>query len=319
MKLETIFKLSAQKLKQNLRAELVKLGYSEKSLHNKSKFLYAEGDAPYMLVAHLDTVHKDLPSIICYSNDGNYMMSPQGIGGDDRCGVYIILELLKKLPYRPYVVFTMDEEVGGLGAMAFSNYIDQHDMPELKYIVEYDRKGNEDCVFYDCDNKEFVEFVESFGFKEDYGTFTVICDIAPTMGVAAVNLSSGYFSPHTEHEYVSLKDVRNIIDKSYKMLCAECDGFKYVKKEHSYSHYYVGKKIAVSFVPEETLYLYAWRNGEYYLNDDKEIVVDKDGNYYYYDSTYKDLMSVYGDVEPVDPDNIPSYDPKNFQLLTVYY
>lgn len=330
MKLETIFKLSAQKLKQNLRAELVRLGYSEKSLHNKSKFLYAEGDAPYMLVAHLDTVHKDLPSIICYSKDGNYMMSPQGIGGDDRCGVYIILELLNKLPYRPYVVFTMDEEVGGIGAMAFSHYIEQHDMPELKYIVEYDRKGNKDCVFYDCDNKEFVEFVESFGFKEDYGTFTDICDIAPTLGVAAVNLSSGYFSPHTEHEYVSLKDMRNIIDKSYKMLCAECEAFKYVKKEYAYSYdyiedagaysyRYVGKKILVSFVPEGTLYIYAWRNGEYYLNDKQEIVVDKDGKYYYYDSTYKDLVSVYGDVEPVDPTDIPTYDPKNCQCLTVYY
>jgi hypothetical protein len=319
MNTETIFKLSAQKLKQNLRAELVRLGYAEKSLHNKSKFLYAEGDAPYMLVAHLDTVHRDLPSVICYSKDGNYMMSPQGIGGDDRCGVYIILELLKKLSYRPYVLFTMDEEVGGLGARAFAGYIEQYGVPELKYIVEYDRKGNKDCVFYQCDNKEFVEFVESFGFKEEYGTYTDICDIAPTMGVAAVNLSSGYFSPHTEHEYVSMKDMYNIIDKSYKMLRSECDTFKYVKKEYLSSYCYVGKKIAVSFVPEDTLYLYAWRSGEYYLNDYHEIVVDEYGNYYYYDPTYKDLMSVYGEVEAVDPENVPVYDPSKSQYLPVYY
>lgn len=319
MKIETIFKLSAQKLKQNLRAELVRLGYAEKTLHNKSKFLYAEGDAPYMLVAHLDTVHKDLPSVICYSSDGNYMMSPQGIGGDDRCGVYIILELLNKLSYRPYILFTMDEEVGALGAMAFADYIAKGDIPALKYIVEYDRKGNKDCVFYACDNKEFVSFVEGFGFKEEYGTFTDICEIAPTMGVAAVNLSSGYYNPHTEHEYVSMKDMKNIIDASYKMLCTECDVFKYTAKQYVLLSDYERKKATVTFVPADTLYLYAWRDGEYYLNEENEVAVDEYGNYYYYDATYKDLVSVYGDVEAVDPDNIPVFDPSNCKCFPVFY
>ena len=84
MKLEKIFKSSDVTLKKNLCIFLMNKGYK---IHNEKKFLYAEGNAPYMLVAHLDTVHKHLPSVICYSKDGNYMMSPQGIGGDDHCGV----------------------------------------------------------------------------------------------------------------------------------------------------------------------------------------------------------------------------------------
>ena len=231
MELEKLFQLSAEDLKRALWDALARRGYPEESLHDESKFLYAEGDAPYMLVAHLDTVHKEFPSIICYSKDGNYIMSPQGIGGDDRCGVYIILTLIDKLPYRPYIVFTMEEEVGCLGATAFASYVESREIPALKYIVEYDRKGNNDCVFYRCDNREFVDFVERFGFKEAQGSCSDICKIAPVMGVAAVNLSSGYFNPHTEHEYVSVKDMHTILESSYRMLSAACDAFKYVPKE----------------------------------------------------------------------------------------
>lgn len=54
-----------------------------------------------MLLAHLDTVYIKLVRTICKSKDKNVLMSPQGIGGDDRCGVYILVktyELFNKKP-----------------------------------------------------------------------------------------------------------------------------------------------------------------------------------------------------------------------------
>ena len=312
MKCEKIFKSSDVALKKALGVSLINKGYK---IHNEKKFLYAEGNAPYMLVAHLDTVHKQPPSIICYSKDGNYMMSPQGIGGDDRCGVYIILELLKRLPFKPYVLFTMDEEIGGLGANAFVDYISTVNIPKFKYIVEYDRKGDKDCVSYGCGNEVFVEFVEKFGFKEAYGTFSDISKIAPALGVAAVNLSSGYYNPHTNYEYVSIKDMHETINASVKMLCTECEGFEYVEKYKNYLIYQ--KKVWVTFLPKGTMYVCADYEKQYYINNEWEIAVDEYGKIYRFDATYEDLTPIHK-FFPVKEDFVPKYDIKNSLPLPVF-
>jgi len=285
LNIEQIFQHTAEGLKDALCSELVEIGYNTESIHSRAKFLYAEGDTPYMLVAHLDTVHKSVPSIICYSKSG-HMMSPQGIGGDDRCGVYIILSLLQKLPFKPYVLFTMEEEIGGWGASSFNSYI-HGNPPSLKYIVEFDRKGKNDCVFYNCDNAEFTAFVEQFGFKTAWGTFTDISLIAPKLGVAAVNLSCGYYNPHLTHEYVSLRDVKKIIEMSYNMLTSECGEFKYVPKKYAAKKpsYNYSRNETVTFLPANTVYSYGkvW-------NIEHEIAVDRYGNLYRYNRTYKDLV-----------------------------
>lgn len=321
MKLEKLFRLTDTELKSTLCEELLRHGYEIDSITNSHKFLYAEGDTPYMLVAHLDTVHKNSPSLICYSKDGNYMMSPQGIGGDDRCGVYIILSLLNKLSFKPYVLFTMDEEIGGLGAKAFIDFIDQcGNQPELKYIVEYDRKGNKDCVFYNCDNKDFTEFVEQFGFKTAYGTFTDISVIAPKFGVAAVNLSSGYYNPHTNHEVVSIFDMKNVIAASINMLTTECDKFEYVAKYvyQSYSsNTYQKRKVSVSFVPPNSVYIYSYYKKENMPNVAGEVVIDELGNYYRYNRQFGDISSL-SKVEKIEGAPTVVYNPLAAVTLPVF-
>ena len=233
------------------------------------------------------------------------MMSPQGIGGDDRCGVYIILSLLKKLPFKPYVLFTMEEEIGGRGAKEFVEFIDQcGDIPELKYIVEYDRRGNKDCVFYNCDNKDFTEFVEQFGFKSAHGSFSDISVIAPKFGVAAVNLSSGYYNPHTNHEVVSVCDMKNIIAASVDMLTTECDAFEYVAKyvytptAYTTTTYtpktYQKKYVNVSFVPPNSVNIYSYYLRTNAPNAAGEVVIDEQGNYYRYNKGFGDVSSLSG-------------------------
>lgn len=261
-----------------------------------------------MLVAHLDTVHKKLPSFICYSKDGNYMMSPDGIGGDDRCGVYIILSLLNKLPFKPHVVFTMDEEIGGKGAYAFVSYADKHPIEQLKYIVEFDRKGNNDCVFYSCGNDSFVEFVEQFGFKKSYGTFSDISIIAPALGAAAVNLSSGYYNPHTEHEYVSVKDMNKIIDASVKMLTTKCESFEYVDAP-KYSYIEYKGYVEVCFLPKDKVYVYSYIAKGYVPNSDYDVAIDKNGKYYKLTS-YGDLISI-NTLNFIDQDFKPKFIPEH--------
>ena len=80
---ETILRLPQMELKKMLKAELKSRGYP---VTDKPGYLYAEGAIPVLLVAHMDTVHRQPVEQICYSEDRAVAMSPQGIGGDDRCG-----------------------------------------------------------------------------------------------------------------------------------------------------------------------------------------------------------------------------------------
>lgn len=222
MTIEAILKKTQKELKRALRAELVKLGYKPKV---RRGFLYAAGTVPVLLVAHLDTVHRQSVSIICYSRDGRVLMSPQGIGGDDRAGVYMVLQLLQT--HRCHVLFCEDEECGGIGAREF---VDSGIAPKVNYIVEMDRRGSEDAVFYDCDNPEFTEFVCSFGFVEDLGSFSDISVIAPHLGVAAVNISAGYYNEHTLHEFIDMNAVETNIAKLRQMLSTKVGRFEYIDR-----------------------------------------------------------------------------------------
>lgn len=104
---ETILRLPQMELKKTLKAELKSRGYP---ITDKPGYLYAEGTIPVLLVAHMDTVHRQPVEQICYSADGAVAMSPQGIGGDDRCGVWMILQILRTT--NCHVLFCEDEEVG---------------------------------------------------------------------------------------------------------------------------------------------------------------------------------------------------------------
>ena len=85
LEFEQVFQLSQGRLKEALVSELKALGYKPTS---KKGFLYASGEVPVMLIAHMDTVHRQLAEHICYTEDSRIMMSPEDIGGDDRAGIY---------------------------------------------------------------------------------------------------------------------------------------------------------------------------------------------------------------------------------------
>lgn len=218
---EEIVRKPQQALKKVLMSELTHMGYRTKT---KKGFIYAKGSLPVMLVAHMDTVHKEPVKTICYSKDGNIVMSPEGIGGDDRAGVYMILQIIRK--HRCHVLFCEDEETGGIGAQEFAA---SNIRPEINYIVELDRRGSTDAVFYDCDNPQFTEFVTGFGFEEDMGSFSDISIIAPTLKVAAVNISAGYYCEHSRHEYVDLRVVEKNIGLVGKMVSAPSEKFEYME------------------------------------------------------------------------------------------
>lgn len=187
-----------------------------------NSFILIRGAAPVMLVAHLDTVHKNPVKVICKSDDGNILMSPQGIGGDDRCGVYALAKIYELSEVKPHLLFTCDEEIGGGGAKWFCKAHTEGKLPSeldsLKFLVEIDRRGSNDAVFYDCANPDFEDSLLQFGFRYAHGSFSDISVIAPELKVAAVNLSSGYHNAHTLHEYIVRSELETTIEKTLEIV-----------------------------------------------------------------------------------------------------
>ena len=195
-------------------------------------FVYAKGDFPILLVAHLDTVHKKLPGKIKYSK--GKLSSPNGIGGDDRCGVYMIFDIIKE--YNCSVLFCEDEEIGGVGSDKFiKTKLAGELVGTFNYLIEFDRKGSNDAVFYDCANTEFEDFITKEFYKTQYGSFSDISTLAPFLKTAAVNLSCGYYNAHTKTEYVVWKEMLNSISEAKKILArtTENDKFEYIESPYS--------------------------------------------------------------------------------------
>ena len=92
------------------------------------------------------------------------------------------------MQHKPYILFTEDEEVGGVGAKKFAAAYDKNEIEpiDVKYLIELDRKGCNDMVFYECDNEEFEKYIGKFGWDSRYGTYSDICSVAPVIGKAAV-------------------------------------------------------------------------------------------------------------------------------------
>lgn len=238
-KFTKICKLPQDMLKKYLECRLKTAGYKE--IINRDGFLYARGDIPYLLTAHMDTVHK----VTCkdykveYFKNKTKIWSKDGIGGDDRCGVYMILDIINE--FKPSILFCEDEEIGGIGSRKFcaSKFIDE--LKDMNYLIELDRANSNDAVFYDCDNEEFTQFIlDNTGYKEAFGSYSDISELSPECKIASVNLSCGYYNAHTNAEHVIIEEMERTIEVVKKLLAIEdCEQFEYIEKAlPSYYGYY---------------------------------------------------------------------------------
>ena len=240
--LKKIIRMNKKNLFDFLEKELAQV-YKNIDTNGKLRnFLFCEGKEPIMVVAHLDTVFEDFSkSYSAYQTDdlwGMYdfyqtatelkeiyhdqvegvMWSPDGLGADDRVGVFMILSLIRA-GVRPSILFTTDEESGSASGYDFAlQYKYKFQNYGINYLMELDRSGVNDCVFYKCDNPDFTKYIEGYGFKTDTGSFTDISVICPIIKTAGVNLSVGYWNEHSKTEMIDLFTMSKNFDIIYKMI-----------------------------------------------------------------------------------------------------
>ena len=224
---ELIVKSSQTKLKKMLY-KVLKRHY--KHIINTSNYIIAQGDIPVALVAHMDTVFKLPPKDIYFDRKKGVLWSPDGLGADDRAGVFLILKILSNVPKhrKPTIIFTTDEERGCIGSSKLVK-----DMPkapwDLKYLIQLDRCGQNDCVFYDDMNVNFEFYVEKFDFITTWGSFSDISVICPEWGISGVNLSVGYEDEHSEVETLHIEYTYRTFERVLCMLddIDNADHFKF--------------------------------------------------------------------------------------------
>ena len=240
-----ICKLSAKKLKQYLCGKMKQI-YGEENTIIGDGYIYCRGDIPVLLTAHMDTVHvklvQDFYEDVQTDENGNIthtISSPQGIGGDDRCGIYAILKVIEA-GYYPYILFCEEEENGGIGSKKFckTKYITE--LSELKFLLELDRTNANDLVFYDNDNQDWIDWVEDeTNWKKSWGTFSDISHLSPACEISSVNLSCGYYKAHTVYEYVKVEEMLEMIEMVKHLLEAseKVEPFIYKEAVRSWNRY----------------------------------------------------------------------------------
>lgn len=210
--LERIVSLSQEDLRKTL-AHYLKGKY--KKVIIEKEYIVAVGDIPVALVAHMDTVFYNQPTDVYYDQRKGIMWSPDGLGADDRAGIFAILQIIAD-GYRPSIILTTDEEKGGLGAQKLAKKACPIEF--LRYMIQLDRKGSNDCVFYECNNGQFIKYVEQFGFAEAAGSFSDISFLMPAWKICGVNLSIGYRDEHTIAETLNVHWMFQTIEKVKQML-----------------------------------------------------------------------------------------------------
>ena len=172
------------------------------------------------IVAHLDQVQRrhsrDFEAI--ETEDIIFGYSPQnrrreGLGADDKNGIWIALKCLEKFECLK-VAFFVSEETGCVG----SGNADMDFFEDTRFVIEPDRRGYGDLIteisYTSLCSHEFLKDIgfEAFGYKEENGLMTDVLELKENgLKVSCINLSCGYYEPHTDDEFTVKKDLLNCL------------------------------------------------------------------------------------------------------------
>ena len=209
-------------------------------------FVKGESDTYPVVVAHLDQVQrhhsKDFKAVVAEDIVFGYSPSQkeyQGLGADDKNGLWIALKCLETFDVIK-VAFFVGEEIGCVG----SSKCDMNFFADARFVVEPDRRGGNDLITeisgYDIASEAFLNAFDyaSFGYKKTSGLMTDVLELTERgVGVACINMSCGYYSPHSDEEFTVIADLLNALDL-VKHIITTCTDVYAHKATYSYAGRY---------------------------------------------------------------------------------
>lgn len=182
-------------------------------------------------VSHTDTVHQVNERLEVYVNPEGHLQgrdsvdyTPLGVGGDDKCGVYLCLEMLDRLD-NVKVAFFVGEEFGMVGSREacpefFSN---------VKYAIQFDSPEGDSMSLtlrgmplFDVDSKfgkTVTPLILEKGItKWQRHPYTDVYQLITKFNFPCLNLAAGYHRYHTQHEYVVIEEVENVLQLALELV-----------------------------------------------------------------------------------------------------
>jgi len=190
------------------------------------------------LVAHLDSVHQltdmkvveeELPNaqgelkLGLKAYDSEFGL-PTGIGGDDKAGVFICLQLLEMVDVCK-IFLPVAEETGCNG----SREADPKFFENVGYAIQFDSTENNTMSktlmgvkLYEEESKFFnsvKDIILEHGFTKWLNhPYTDTMMLKKKFNFPCLNFAAGYYNYHTKNEYVIVEDVENAINLGLKVI-----------------------------------------------------------------------------------------------------
>lgn len=173
------------------------------------------------IAAHLDEVHEAREKgyevivvrdeFIIGFNSGKREFN--GIGADDKNGIWVCLKCLEKFDNLKCVFF-VGEEQGCIG----SRQADMKFFDDCRFVLQCDRKGNSDFISNIYGNPlcstQFIKDASlgEHGYKEERGMQTDVQALRERgLEISCANISCGYYYPHTPHEMTNIADLQKCL------------------------------------------------------------------------------------------------------------
>ena len=173
------------------------------------------------IAAHLDEVHEAREKgyevlvvrdeFIIGFNSGKREFN--GIGADDKNGIWVCLKCLEKFDNLKCVFF-VGEEQGCIG----SRQADMKFFDDCRFVLQCDRKGNSDFISDIYGNSlcssQFIKDASlgEHGYKEERGMQTDVQTLRQKgLEISCANISCGYYYPHTPHEMTNIADLKKCL------------------------------------------------------------------------------------------------------------
>lgn len=198
-----------------------------------------ESDTYPCLAAHMDQVQREHSKDfkVFEHNDVAFAFSAnaieqQGLGADDKNGIFICLECLEAFDAIK-IAFFVGEEIGCVG----SKQVDLQFFKDCRFIIEPDRMHGYDLITSmfcgEVCSEDFIKAIDykRYGYKPEHGSITDVGTLVERgVGISCLNLSCGYYNAHTSEEITILSELENCLDfvKDIIATCTDVYPFEHV-------------------------------------------------------------------------------------------
>ena len=167
----------------------------------------------------------------------------QGLGADDKNGIWVAIECLRKYDVLK-AAFFVGEEIGCVGSSA----CDLSFFSDCRYVIQPDRMNGNDLITSmavgDVCSKAFVSALgaAAYGYKEAHGSITDVGTLVERgVGISCLNVSCGYYNAHTDNEFTVLSELQNCLDFVCHIIETLTDVYPYEYKGWRISYGYTHK------------------------------------------------------------------------------